>query len=96
MWWHRSLMIDLFRNYSPIWRELGTRFFGDRIWPHSTNLPIWSWKSLWFFLARKYALIPDQAFVNRASRFRWALIGWLLLCLFLTIGALRWQAQIGK
>jgi hypothetical protein len=82
-------------GYAYYQEQLGPLFFANRIWRHSTRLPIWSWKSLLFFITRKYASVPDRAFVNRAARFRTALIGWLLLCVFLTLGALWWQARIG-
>jgi hypothetical protein len=96
MWWHRKLMSELLRRHPSVWEQLGPLFFANRIWRHSTRLPIWSWKSLLFFITRKYASVPDRIFVNRAARFRAALIGWLLLCVFLTIGALWWQARISR
>ena len=96
LWWHRKLMLYLSQTHPTVWDQLGPRVLARRIWPYSTIYPIWSWKSLLFFLARKYRHLRDVPFAHRARRFRLALLGWLVLCVVLTVGALYWQAHFGS
>jgi hypothetical protein len=79
--WHRNLMIALYRICPDLWQRLGREDRTGRLWSLSLHLPIWSWGSLFFFIGKKYEKVADQGFVERAAVFRIALLVWLLeLC----------------
>lgn len=94
--WHQKLMIYLRAKHTLVWRGLSPLMLKENIWSYSTSFPIWSWRSLFFFLNQKYSELDDLAFVSRARRFRLALIAWLILLVALSVSALCWQAVFGS
>ncbi len=76
--WHRCLMIRLYTDHPDVWRCLGRQDFTGRWWHLSKQLPLWSWGSLLFFIAKRYQTIGDAVFSERAAKFRAALIVWLI------------------
>lgn len=91
--WHRKLLSYLRRKSADEWQKLSPALLGDRIWPYSTSLPIWSWKSILFFLMARYKRNGDAEFIRRANHFRLALVIYILFAALVTIAALRWQAH---
>jgi hypothetical protein len=89
--WHLKLMVYLHREHTPEWQKLGPLIFGNQLWPYSIRYPVWSWRSLGFFLFKRYKILNDPEFVCRARSFRSALIIWLLTLGILTIAALYWN-----
>lgn len=80
--WHRNLMIRLYASHPDVWRRLGREDLTGRLWSLSRRLPLWSWGSLFFFIAKKYEKVGDQRFSARAAVFRAALLIWLVeLCI---------------
>jgi hypothetical protein len=93
--WHRKLMIDLRQKHPTIWRQMAPLKGNEKIWSYSTSFPIWSWRSLLFFLRKKYTDLDDPGFISRARRFRLVLISWLILLAALTVSAWYWQTTYG-
>jgi hypothetical protein len=64
--WHLKLMVYLHREHTPEWQKLGPLIFGNQLWPYSIRYPVWSWRSLGFFLFKRYKILNDPEFVCRA------------------------------
>jgi hypothetical protein len=75
--WHRRLMLQLHAAHPDAWQRL-ERGPGARLWPWSLRLPIWSWSSMFFFVAKRYERLDDRGFSEQAARFRLAFLVWLL------------------
>ena len=76
--WHQRLMIWLHNNQLDKWRSLGRDDVTGKMWLLSTRLPLWSWSSIIWFVLGKYKLVNDTGFIERANRFRFWLVLWLL------------------
>ena len=85
--WHRKLMVQLHASHPDEWQRLGREDITDRFWPLSLRLPIWSWGSQFFFVARRYERLGLPEFSRQAARFRFAYSGRLLFLLVATIVA---------
>lgn len=83
--WHKRLMLRLHGVKPDVWTELGRRTLNSDLWALSLRYPLWSWASLFFFLARQYKAVPDLTFRRQAARFRFGLLVWLAYCLLCSI-----------
>ena len=71
-------MIHLNVGHPEIWQQLGRQDVTGRFWPLSLRLPIWTWSSLFFFIAKRYEKLGDRSFSTRAAAFRLILVFWLV------------------
>jgi hypothetical protein len=76
--WHRNLMIELHASNPDVWQRLGSQDITGRFWPLSPRWPIWSWGSIFFFVAKRYERLGDSTFSAHAAPFRLAYLGWLI------------------
>jgi len=91
--WHRKLMVRLRVIYPDVWERLGGSGFRSRFWRLSERYPIWSWKSILFFISKHYEVIRDDEFRTEAGRFRVAWLSWFIaLCIGSAI-ALYWDSR---
>ena len=81
--WHRRLMVQLHAMAPDVWQRLG-RGFASRFWMFSLGYPLWSWGSMFFFVAKRYERLGDSHFSAQAARFRIAFLTWRLFLLATT------------
>ena len=93
--WHRKLMIQLHASHPDEWQRLGREDITGHFWPLSLRLPIWSWSSQFFFIAKRYERLGLPEFSRQAARFRFAYLGWLLFLLVAAIAAFSAQPLCG-
>jgi hypothetical protein len=91
VFWHRNLMIELRSNHPEIWQRLGGSGFFGEVWRSSLQSPFWTWKSLFFFIAKQYEKLPESNFSKKAAAFRLAFLSWVVGLLL--IGAMTWHTR---
>jgi len=79
--WHRSLMVQLHAFAPEVWQDLGSSYVSRDVWSWSLRYPVWSWRSMFFFVTRRYEELGDSRFSARASRFRVAFLAWIAFLL---------------
>ena len=89
--WHRKLMVWLHQSHPDIWQRLGREDVTGALWQWSLRFPLWSWGSIFFFLAKRYERLGIPEFSRQASRFRLAFFGWLFF-LAVTSAAAFWAS----
>jgi hypothetical protein len=76
--WHRSLMVRLHTSRPDIWSQLGGRIFPGDQWSSSLRQPVWSWKSICFFMLKRYEDLGDPDFAKQAAAFRYIWSAWVI------------------
>jgi hypothetical protein len=76
--WHRNLMVRLHERSPEVWQRLSDGWAFRQFWHRSLDYPIWSWRSLTFFVLGQYKKLNYLPFTKAADSFRLALIIWLV------------------
>ncbi len=91
-WWHRKLMMYLYREHRTECEQLDTRLFDRHAYlPDWTSRGSWTWRGLRFLLCKKYERLDDPELLMRARRFRVALVVWLVTLIVIGAAALYWN-----